>query len=177
MYEVVGFRLRKPEPSDTDALYVFKNDAEIASMLGGFFTGYSKIDLEEWVEFHRAAKDEALFVIADTKDRAIGHVGLYKINHRIRSGEFAIVIGDRSTWGKGLGRACTRFAIEYGFDELNLRRIYLQVVASNEHAIKLYRSLGFVEEGRLRQAQWQQGKYVDVLLMGLLIEEYDRDAR
>ncbi len=176
MHEVAGFRLRKLEPSDIDALYVVKNDPEIASMLGGFSTGYSRTDLEGWVEFHRVAKDEALFVIADTKDRAIGHVGFYKIDHRIRSAEFAIVIGDRSTWGKGLGRACTRFAIEYGFDELNLRRIYLEVLVTNERAVKLYRSLGFVEEGRLRQAQWQQGKYVDVLVMGLLIEEYGRDA-
>jgi hypothetical protein len=41
-------------------------------MLDGFSTGYSKADVEQWVEFHRVAKDELLFVIADTKDRAIG---------------------------------------------------------------------------------------------------------
>jgi RimJ/RimL family protein N-acetyltransferase len=176
MYEVAGFKLRKAERSDIDALYVVKNDPEVASMLGGFSTGYSKVDLEGWVEFHRAAKDEALFVIADTKDRAIGHVGLYKIDHRVRAAEFGILIGDRSTWGKGLGRACARFAIEYGFDELNLRRIYIEVLATNERSIKLCRSLGFVDEGRLRQAQWQHGNYVDVILMGLLAEEYRRDA-
>jgi [ribosomal protein S5]-alanine N-acetyltransferase len=176
MHEVAGLRLRRLERSDIDALYVVKNDPEVTSMLGGFSVGYSKTELEGWVDFHRAAKDEAFFVIADTKDRAIGHVALYKINHRIRSAEFAILIGDRSTWGKGLGRACTRFAVEYGFDQLNLRRIQLEVLATNERAIRLYRSVGFVEEGRLRQAQWQQGEYVDVLLMGLLIEEYRRDA-
>ena len=176
MHEVAGFRLRKPELTDVDALYVVKNDPESAAMLGGFSTGYSKSDLEGWVEFHRAAKDEALFVIADAEDRAIGHVGLYKIDHRIRSAEYAILIGDRSTWGKGLGRACTRFVIEYGFDELNLRRIQLDVLATNDRAMKLYRSIGFVEEGRLRQAQWRQGKYVDVVLMGLLSEDYIRDA-
>jgi len=174
-YDVAGYRLRKPELSDVDALYVVKNDAEVAGMLGGFSTGYSKADLEAWIAFHREAKDEALFVIADAKDRAVGHVGLYKVNHRIRSAEFAIVIGDRSIWGKGLGRACTRFAIEYGFDELNLRRIYLEVLATNERAIKLYRALSFVEEGRLRQAQWKRGRYIDVLVMGLLSEEYRRN--
>jgi RimJ/RimL family protein N-acetyltransferase len=51
------------------------------------------------------------------------------------------------------------------------------VLATNQRAIKPYRSLCFVEEGRLRQAQWQHGKYGDVLLMGLLIEDYRRDAR
>lgn len=176
MYEVAGFRLRKPELSDVPALYVIKNDPDIAAMLGGFSTGYSTTDLEAWVESHRVAPDEALFVIADADDRAIGHVGLYQIDHRRRSADFAIVIGDRSVWGGGVGRACSRFAIEFGFDMLNLRRIQLQVLATNERAAHLYRSLGFVDEGRLRQAHWQQGAYVDMLLMGLLIEEYRRDA-
>jgi RimJ/RimL family protein N-acetyltransferase len=174
--EVAGYRLRKPERSDVPALYRIKNDPGISAMLVGFTTGRSTADLEAWVERHRLAVDEALFVIADREDRAIGHVGLYKIDHRVQSAEFAIVIGDRSAWGKGLGRACSRLLIEYGFDELNLRRISLQVLETNERAISLYHSLGFVDEGRLRQAHRQQGRWIDVLLMGLLIEEYRRDA-
>lgn len=176
MYEVAGFRLRKPERTDVPALYIIKNDPVIAAMLGGFSTGYSRADLEAWVESHRLATDEALFVIADADDRAIGHVGLYQIDHRRRSADFAIVIGDPTVWGRGVGRACSRFAIEFGFDMLNLRRIQLQVIETNERAIHLYHSLGFVDEGRLRQAYWQQGAYVDMLLMGLLIEEYRRDG-
>jgi len=176
MHEVAGYRLRRPEPTDVPALYVLKNDPGIASMLAGFSTGYSRKDLEEWVETHRVAPDETLFVIADADDRAIGHVGLYKIDHRVRSAEFAIVIGDRSVWGRGIGRACSRFAIEYGFGELNLRRISLRVLETNERALNLYRSLGFVDEGRLRQAHWQHGTFVDVLIMGLLIEDYRRDG-
>jgi RimJ/RimL family protein N-acetyltransferase len=176
MFEVAGYRLRKPERSDVPALYRIKNDPGIAAMLVGFTTGYSTADLEAWVERHRTAPDEALLVIADREDRAIGHVGLYRIDHRVQSAEFAIVIGDRSAWGKGLGRACSRRVIEYGFDELNLRRITLEVLETNERAISLYHSLGFVDEGRLRQAYRQQGRWIDLLLMGLLIEEYRRDS-
>ena len=175
MMEVAGYQLRKPERSDVPALYDIKNDPDVVAMLVGFTIGYSTADLEAWVERHRTAPDEALFVIADHDDRAIGHVGLYDIDHRVQSAEFAIVI-DRSAWGKGIGRACSRRLIEYGFDELNLRRISLEVLETNERAISLYRSLGFVDEGRMRQAHRKQGSWVDVLLMGLLVEEYRRDA-
>jgi RimJ/RimL family protein N-acetyltransferase len=175
MLEVAGYRLRKPEPSDVHALYRLKNDPDVVAMLVGFTTGYSTADLEAWVERHRTAANEALFVIADPEDRAIGHVGLYDIDHRVQSAEFAIAI-DRSMWGKGLGRACSRRVIEYGFGELNLRRITLEVLETNERAIRLYRSLGFVDEGRLRQAYRKQGDWIDVLLMGLLVAEYRRDA-
>lgn len=173
-YRVGGFVLRSPEPSDIEALYCYKNDPEIAAMLGGFIAGgYSRVDLEDWLDFHRKRDDEVLWVIAEPQaDRCVGHVGLYKIDHRIRSAEFAIVIGDRSLWSKGLGRACTKFAIDYSFRELNLNRIYLTVLSTNERAVGLYRSLGFKQEGTLRQAQYKGGQYIDVCVMGLLRAEY-----
>jgi RimJ/RimL family protein N-acetyltransferase len=169
-----GYVVRKPEPRDVEALYRQKNDAEVAGFLGGFTTGYSRKDLENWVEHHRALRNEALWVIADeTSDQAVGHVGLYEIDHRIRTAEFAIMIGDKSRWGVGLGRAGTRFAVDYGFRQLNLNRISLQVLATNPRARALYESLGFVHEGRLRQAQYKNGAYVDVELMSMLRAEYE----
>lgn len=165
--------LRRPEPKDLNALYVYKNDPEIALMLGGFTTGYSMQDLEEWLEYHRRCKDEVVWVIAQQRDdRCIGHVGLYNIDLRVRSAEFGILLGDRETWGKGIGRACTKFVLEIGFFELNLNRIYLSVLVTNERAIRLYRTLGFREEGRMRQAQFKNGSYVDCLNMAILRDEY-----
>ena len=166
------FYLRKPEPTDVDALFAWKNDPAVSSLLVGFTTGYTRADLVKWVDFHRSASDEAFFMIVRKADeRAIGHVALYQINHRTGIGDFAILIGERTAWGKGIGRTCTRFMCEYGFKHLNLRRITLGVLATNERAHKLYRSLGFVEEGRLRQAQFKNGEFVDVILMGLFREE------
>ena len=171
-HEFGEFLLRKPEPDDVEALYGWKNDAAVASLLVGFTTGYTRADLLKWVDFHRSAADEAFFMIVRRADnRAIGHVALYQINHRLQTGDFAILIGDRAAWGQGLGRTCTRWVCEYGFTQLNLRRITLGVLATNERAFKLYRSLGFVEEGRLRQAQFKHGAYVDVILMALFREE------
>jgi RimJ/RimL family protein N-acetyltransferase len=167
--EVDGFLLRMPEPEDIEELYSQKNASEIAAQLGGFTTGYSKKDLAQWMEYHRTQDNEALWVVAEAGDnRCVGHIGLYEIDHRIRSAEFAIMLGDANVWGQGLGRACTQRVIEYGFEQLNLNRIHLSVLESNERARYLYDSIGFEEEGRLRQAQYKSGRYLDVILMGLL---------
>jgi RimJ/RimL family protein N-acetyltransferase len=171
VYHVAGHLLRKPEPFDVPQLYRIKNDPEIADLLVGFGTGYSRADLEAWIELHRTAADEVVFVIADREDQAIGHVGLYRIDHRLQSAEFAIAIGEPSAWGKGLGRACSRFLIGYGFDDLNLRRISLQVLEINDRALALYRSLGFVEEGRLRGASRWRDRWVDVIVMALMRDD------
>jgi RimJ/RimL family protein N-acetyltransferase len=172
MHTVLSHTLRKPEQKDVDAFYVQKNDPEIAALLGGFSRGYSKADLAAWVDFHRSAKDEAFFVIANGEDRAVGHVALYKIDHRVGHAEFAIMLGDKSTWGTGLGKACTKWMIEYGFRELGLKRIYLEVLETNPRAKAMYDKLGFKEEGRLRRHQYKGGKYIDVFVMGLFPDEY-----
>lgn len=177
MYEVAGHVLRKPEPSDVEALYEIKNDPAVAALLGGHSNGYAREDLRRWVEFHRERADEVLYVIVDpARGRVVGHVGLYKIDSRIGQAEFAILLGPVAGWGKGLGKAITRFMVGLAFDHLNLRRVTLQVLSTNERASRLYRSLGFVEEGRLREAQVRNGEYVDVVMMAVLRREWTRDA-
>jgi RimJ/RimL family protein N-acetyltransferase len=175
MNHILGdFVLRRPEPADLEALYEQKNDPEIAAMLGGFTLGYAMTDLRDWLEFHRKRDDEIIWAVIERESkRCVGHVGLYQIDYRIRMAEFAIMLGDRTVWGRGLGRDCTRFALGFGFNELNLNRIHLSVLATNERAIRLYRSLGFQDDGLLRQAQYKQGHYIDVRLMSLLRAEFE----
>jgi len=169
--------LRRPEPRDADALVAQKNDPEVALQLGGFSRGYSHADVVEWVERHRKAADEALWVIAEAaNDRCLGHVGLYRIDHRVRSAEFAIMIGDRQVQGRGLGKLVTRAVLAYGFEMLNLNRIDLNFLATNVRARHLYEGLGFKHEGTLRQAQFKSGKYVDVEVMSILRDEFQPRA-
>jgi [ribosomal protein S5]-alanine N-acetyltransferase len=178
IHHLGDYQLRKPEPSDVDALYEYKNDPTIASMLGGFAAkGYSRIDIANWIDFHNKKPDEVLWSIVHTESaRCVGHVGLYEIDHRVRAAEFALLIGDRSAWGQGLGSACTRFAINFAFKQLNLNRIHLSVLESNERAAKVYERCGFLAEGRLRQAQYKDGRYLDIIIMSLLRDEYDANG-
>ena len=177
-HRVAGILLRKPEPKDIESLYQQKNDPELAGFLGGFSAGYSHADIAEWIERHRSREDEVLWIIADPdEDRCLGHVGLYKIDHRVRSAEYAILLGDKSWHGRGIGKAVTRFVVDYGFSMLNLNRIALSVLASNQRARRLYAASGFQEEGALRQAQYKDDAYQDMVLMALLREEYDAQRR
>ena len=176
IHQLGEYTLRPPDPHDLEALYQQKNDPEVAGLLGGFINGYSREDIRQWIDYHHKQRDEVVLIIADAaNDRCLGHVGLYQIEHRTGSAEFAILIGDRASWGKGLGRICTRFMLEYGFAQLHLHRISLEVLASNERALRLYRNVGFREEGRKRDAQYKNGQYHDVICMGVLHSEYSRD--
>jgi RimJ/RimL family protein N-acetyltransferase len=55
-----------------------------------------------------------------------------------------------------------------------MRRVYLSVNGNNQRAIRAYEACGFVEEGRLRAHMWNDGKFVDLVLMGLLQKEWNK---
>lgn len=173
MHKVGEVNLRMLEPRDLDALLEQKNDPDVGGLLGGFSTGYARKDLEGWLEFHRTKRNEVLWAIADGQDRCLGHVGLYEVDHRVRKAEFAIMLGDRTAWGKGIGKRVSAWVVEYGFLQLNLNRIELDVLATNPRAKSLYEGLGFEHEGTKRSAQYKDGAYIDVHMMAFLRDAWE----
>jgi RimJ/RimL family protein N-acetyltransferase len=128
--------------------------------------------IEEWIDRRAKHSDDLVWAIADRETNAcLGHVGFYRIDHRVRACEFAILIGDVPQWGNGMGREISSAVLAYGFNELNMNRIELSVLASNTRALRLYEGLGFAREGLKRQAQYRNGEYLDVVMMALLKAE------
>ncbi len=62
--------------------------------------------------------------------------------------------------------------LKHGFNTLNLNRIKLFVYETNQRAIQSYKKAGFIEEGRMRQERFINGKYVDAIFMGILRSEW-----
>lgn len=111
------------------------------------------------------------FLICDG-DKPIGTCAFMGLDQRNRHAELAIVIGDMDYWGKGYGYQIMRQLLDWGFEGLNLRRLYLNVFDFNERAIALYKKCGFKEEGRLREMVYRHGKYHDILTFGLMKDEW-----
>lgn len=121
-------------------------------------------------------KDVHFAIVTLTEGQLIGNCSLKGMDHKNRSAELGIGIGDRSFWGKGYGTDAVRTLVRFGFGELNLHRIFLKVHAYNERALKAYRNAGFIEEGRLRDGIYRDGRYWDVVVMSILRSEFDFNA-
>jgi diamine N-acetyltransferase len=107
----------------------------------------------------------------------VGVVGLKGLESRSRSAEYWIYIGDLAVRRKGFAEEATRIILDYGFNVLNLHRIFLKVHARNTAAVALYHKLGFVSEGVLRDASFNEGKFVDVICYSLLEDEFRNSWR
>lgn len=122
--------------------------------------------LARWREDSR--EDYAITV----RDRHIGNCGLCDIDRPRRKAQMWIYLGEAQ--GCGHGTSAARQLLARAFDALGLNRVYLRVVAHNDHAVRLYAKLGFVREGILRQDTVQEDGFVDSIVMGLLASEYRR---
>jgi RimJ/RimL family protein N-acetyltransferase len=100
-------------------------------------------------------------------DLHIGNIKIDPINTKHGLGEYGIMMGRRSEWGKGFAKEATIKIIGFCFDELNIRKLTLGVVAENTAAVNLYKKLGFETEGIYKQHGFYQGRYCDILRMAL----------
>lgn len=107
------------------------------------------------------------------EDKLIGVTSLWVEPWAHSDAWLGIYIGERDHWGRGFGTDAMRLIVQYGFCELNLRRITLGLHSYNERALKSYLKVGFQLEGRIRAEGLRDGARYDGLYMGLLREEWD----
>lgn len=170
-------RLRAPEKSDLQLFVTWLNDPEVRNGLAHFMP-LSMAEEEHWFEkmLERPKEEHVLVIEVTNHDEGswspIGNCSLMNFDWRIRMAEAGIFIGEKSYWNRGYGSEAMSLLLKHGFETLNLNRISLRVYETNPRAIRSYEKVGFVHEGRLRQAEFQDGRYVDVLLMSVLRSEW-----
>jgi RimJ/RimL family protein N-acetyltransferase len=123
-----------------------------------------------WWEAARADPSMLALTIETPAGDPVGICALENIRERSRTAELGIWIAE-GHWGRGLGTDAVRTLCRFGFREMNLQRIELRVFETNPRGQRAYQKAGFREEGRLRRGHFVDGRYVDVVVMGLLAEE------
>ena len=115
-----------------------------------------------------------LGIVVRESGKLVGYVSITGISAINRAGEYFILIGDKSAWGKGIGREVTRLIVDHDIAALNLHRIMLTFSDLNIGGVKVYQAAGFREEV-LRQACYRDGAYHDKIVMAVLRSEWEAD--
>lgn len=160
---------------DLDRLFDWINSRELVL----FNSNYRPISENEHLQWFNelSTNNPYTFGIYSSTRELIGTCQLKEINYIHRCAELQIRIGDSNYRGKGFGSKAIQELLKIGFGDINLNRVYLHVFENNLPAIRAYEKTGFLREGLLRQAAHINGNYVNVLVMGMLREEYDSKQR
>ncbi len=166
--------LRPLMKEDAKVLAQMVNSPEAREYLQMVFP-INDIAEEKWIErLYRGYPQNDIVYGIVVDGRLVGTVGLHNINWTSRHATFGIAIWLPEYFGKGMGTEATKLMLQYAFDYLNMHRVKLEVYEYNERAIHVYKKLGFVEEGRWRKQRYLKGRYYDVILMGILKEEWEQ---
>lgn len=159
--------LRPMIEDDAQFIVNMRNNPKILNSL----FSYKMITVQEHLNWYKnnLNNDNRIDLMICKKDdnKRIGTVNLANIDYKNQKAEFGIMIAE-SFWNKGYAYESSDRFINYSFNQLNLNKIYLEVLKENDAAINLYKKLDFREEGILREDIFKNGKFKDVLIMSLL---------
>jgi len=170
-------RLGAMEPEEASKAFArWSRDSEFKRLLdSGVSQLQSAKGIQKWLEkeLEEQSVNQHWFSIRKLDDdKLLGDIDLYIYNWPGRDAFVGLGIGEREFWGKGYGTDVMKVILRYGFTEVNLNRISLTVFEYNPRAIRSYEKAGFRHEGRVRQVLNKEGRRWDILMMGILRDEW-----
>lgn len=166
--------LRAAERSDIPVMVPWLNDYGMSR----FITTRAPMSVaqeERWFDgmLERQGANAWFFVICrHGDDTPVGTLGLFEVDPTNGSAGIGISLGDPANFGQGLGTDALEALLDFGFGRLRLERLWLDVYDFNERAIRSYEKAGFVREGVGRHGAYRDGKFVDVVAMAILRDEW-----
>lgn len=150
---------------DSQKLFTWINDRDLV-IKNNPYQPTPESDHNSW--FEALGKNGDKYFAIRVVNHLIGVCSLRNINTLARSAELQIRIGEKTYQGRGFGTLAVKELVQYGFKDLNLNRIYLDVYHDNLSAIKVYEKNAFQREGEFLEADYVDGQYKNVIRMALL---------
>jgi len=167
-------RLRPVRAEDLDWLVSAAGKPSAFGEFEPFFVGEAESLRRRFEQDGLLSEDTTRLVIEDRAGRRIGLAGIDDVDLHSRVARISATILEPAERGKGLGTDAHHSLVSYLFLHRGLLRIEAFVAAGNVAARAVLKRLGFLEEGTLRSRVFAHGQRHDVVVHGLLYEDWSR---
>ncbi len=169
--------LRAIEKEDLEFMRDMLNDPEIENLVVGWSLPISRYEQNIWYEKNINDKINLRLIIETPRDGAVGMATLVNIDWKNRHATHGIKIARREFRTRGVGTDTVMTIMKYAFDELQLNRLDGSWFEDNLGSQKLYTKCGWKVEGKRRQYVYKDGAYRDLVIVGVLREDYYKLVR
>ena len=138
----MNVHLRPLEPKDAPFMYEWMTDPDITKFFRFEAARITRESCEAFIEASSAQPNTVHFAIADENDEYLGTISLKDVDREKQQAEYAISTRKKAH-GSGVALEATRLILQYAFEELGLKRVYLNVLVENGRANAFYRKAGF----------------------------------
>ena len=171
--------LRALEREDLTVVHKWQNDEEIMRLARSFLDHViSKEALE--AEFARELKGEdagrRAYIIEEKSTRKPGGwatIRIQQFRRRMTGADVGLALGEKTAWNRGYGTETAKLLLDEVFRQLTLHRAEWWTYAENNGSVQLAKRPGFKEEPRLRDAVFFDNRYHDLVVLGLLKQEFE----
>jgi len=173
--ETERLALRGFTPADAADVQRLAGEREIAATTANIPHPYEDGMAEDWIAGHEEDFREGRGVTFAITDKAVGHligvIGL-EIRREYNHAEMGYWVA-KPYWNRGYCSEAAKAVLRYGFDELDLHRIYARHFGNNPASGRVMGKIGMRREGCQRQHIKKWGEYLDMEIYGILREEYE----
>ncbi|MCW5941144.1 MAG: GNAT family N-acetyltransferase [Fimbriimonadaceae bacterium] len=143
------------------------NDPDVTHwLIVGDYPPISRLAEKDW--FESASKDrdrDVLFAIETLDGVHIGNTGVHAVNHVHRNAMTGSMIGEKSYWGQGYGKAAAIARSLYCYKVMNLERLFSSALEGNVRSFRMLTGVGYTECGRMPKRFFKRGRYWDEILL------------
>ena len=166
-----GIGLRAIEYGDLEKLRDWRNLPEFRKNFREF-RELNLADQEAWFKSIQSRKHvDFMFAIVDVETtKLIGACGLLYTNWVSRYADFSFYIGKDEAYidDKGMAQNAAELLIEYGFNTLNLNKLWMELYSFDHQKIEFFQAMNFKVDGVLRENVFHDGKFENSLILSLL---------
>ena len=167
--------LRAIEPEDHEKFYAWNKDTLTQQALDSVWFPSSKAGQKDFAEKEakkETKNDKFNFVIETLDGVFVGTIDSHTTDSRIGWFKYGIAISKEHR-GKGYASEAILLLLRYFFRERRYQKVNVDVFDYNASSLKLHKSLGFAEEGRIRRNVFTDGKHFDTCILGMTVEEFE----
>jgi RimJ/RimL family protein N-acetyltransferase len=159
--------LRPVTKPDLPAILRWRNDPEVNHDLATQGTTLDRLD-----HWHAGIGSDhhAFAIIVD--DVFVGYTQIDNVDTSNRKCDIGVIIGDKSYWSRGICTVVARASTEIAFVKLGMHRAVAVASERNPASVRCFKRVGYIEEGRLRDANLRNGEFFDLVVMSVLEHEW-----
>jgi RimJ/RimL family protein N-acetyltransferase len=165
-------RLRPPKTDDALTMLTWYEDLEATQFLGR--RNPLSAGMENEVLESIARDPDSVIWVVEVEGRAVGTTVIRSIDWKNGFGTTGTLIGDRSLWGKGIGRETMQLRSRYAFTQLPLRKLKSSYFDGNTSSGRAQAAAGYREVGRYRADRYVDGQWVDEVVTEVMREDWEK---
>jgi RimJ/RimL family protein N-acetyltransferase len=173
MYSTEHLELRACNEAEDKKIFEFLNDYDLLKGISNTETPIRPWTYEEFREDFKGKGRLAAYIKGTDDVVGLGEIWRYDLP-MVAS---VMLFIKKEYRGKGYGRELLEELVRISFEEWNARKVKLCVYSFNTRALQIYKKVGFEAEGWLKEEVYRDGKYSDIVYMGLFRDKWERDKQ